>query len=248
MNFLSLFKRGLIYKLKKKINIDLDELDHLSLDELFSHYGTDKSEYSNEKQNKTHGFSKYYVKHLDFFKKKNIKILEIGSFSGASAAAFSKYFPKSEIFCLDINISNFKYHSNKIHVFGLNSSSQKMVLNFFQKINLQKSFKYFDIIIDDGSHKLSDQLKTLNIFYKYLANGGFYVIEDYKFSNYFKHLNDINEPFINKILNKLERKEDIKSNLIDTQTLNLLRRNLKTFYKYKGAKDISDILFLERLN
>tara|TARA_Y100000591_G_scaffold219897_1_gene191382 strand:- start:575 stop:1318 length:744 start_codon:yes stop_codon:yes gene_type:complete len=246
LNFLSLFKRGLIYKLKKKINIDLDELDHLSLDELFSHYGTDKSEYSNEKQNKTHGFSKYYVKHLDFFKKKNIKILEIGSFSGASAAAFSKYFPKSEIFCLDINISNFKYHSNKIHVFGLNSSSQKMVLNFFQKINLQKSFKYFDIIIDDGSHKLSDQLKTLNIFYKYLANGGFYVIEDYKFSNYFKHLNDINEINVDELANNIENKNFFSSSLLSNETIDQLMNTIKNVYRYKGNTDISDIVFFEK--
>ena len=48
MNFLSLFKRSLIYKLKKKDNIDLDGIEDSSLDKLFSLYGTDKSEYSND--------------------------------------------------------------------------------------------------------------------------------------------------------------------------------------------------------
>ena len=89
LNFLSLLKRSLIYKLKKKVNVDLDGIEYSSLDKLFSHYGTDKSEYSNDKKNKTHGFSRYYEKHLSFIKDKKIKILEIGSFSGASAAAFS---------------------------------------------------------------------------------------------------------------------------------------------------------------
>ena len=130
MNFLSLFKRSLIYKLKKKNNVDLDGIEDSSLDKLFSHYGTDKSEYSKDKKNKTHGFSKYYEKHLSFLKEKKIKILEIGSFSGASAAAFSKYFSNCEVYCLDINISNFRYYSKKINVFGLNSSNPKMVSKF----------------------------------------------------------------------------------------------------------------------
>ena len=47
-----------------------------------------------------------------------IKILEIGSFAGASAAAFVKYFNKAKVFCFDINISNFKYYSKNIEVFG----------------------------------------------------------------------------------------------------------------------------------
>ena len=68
MNFLSLFKRSLIYKLKKKDNIDLDGIENSSLDKLFSHYGTDKSEYSKDKKNKNHGFSKYYEKNLSFLK------------------------------------------------------------------------------------------------------------------------------------------------------------------------------------
>ena len=35
------------------------------------------------------------------------KILEIGSFSGASAASFVKYLPFSTVYCLDINLTNF---------------------------------------------------------------------------------------------------------------------------------------------
>ena len=209
MNFFSLLKRGLIYKLKKKINVDLDGIDYSSLDKLFSHYGTDKSEYSKDKKYRNHGFSKYYEKHLSFLKNKKIKILEIGSFSGASAAAFSKYFSNSEIYCLDINISNFKYYSKKIHVFSIDSSNPEMIKKFLKKINLKENFKYFDIIIDDGSHKQSDQLNALNHFYEYLIEGGFYVIEDYKFPNYFKHLNDVNDIKIDELTDHILKKKII---------------------------------------
>ena len=36
------------------------------------------------------------------FQQKKINLLEIGSFSGASAASFAKYFSNSSIFCIDI--------------------------------------------------------------------------------------------------------------------------------------------------
>ena len=246
MNFLSLLKRSLIYKLKKKTNVDLDGIEHSSLDKLFSHYGTDKSEYCKDKKNKTHGFSKYYEKHLSFLKEKKIKILEIGSFSGASAAAFSKYFSNCEIYCLDINISNFKYYSKKIHVFGLDTSNPEMVTKFLKKISLKETFKYFDIIIDDGSHKQSDQLNALNHFYEYLVDGGFYVIEDYKFPNYFKHLNDVNDINIDELINHILKKKLFSSSLISTYVINLLLNTNKNIYKYKGNTDISDMVLIEK--
>ena len=246
MNFLSFLKRSLIYKLKKKINVDLDGIEYSSLDKLFSYYGTDKSEYSKDKKNKTHGFSKYYEKHLSFLKEKKIKILEIGSFSGASAAAFSKYFSNCEVYCLDINISNFRYYSKRINVFGLNSSNPKMVSKFLKKINLKETFKYFDIIIDDGSHKHSDQLNTLNHFYQYLVDGGFYVIEDYKFSDYFKHLNDVDDIKIDELADHVLKKKRFSSSLVSSRVIDLLLSTNKNVYKYKGNTDISDIVFFEK--
>ena len=246
MNFLSLLKRSLIFKLKRKVNIDLDGIEYSSLDKLFSHYGTDKSEYSKDKKSKLHGFSKYYEKHLSILREKKIKILEIGSFSGSSAAAFSKYFSDCRIYCLDINISNFKFNSKKICVFGLNSSNPKMVSQFLKKINIQETFKYFDIIIDDGSHKQSDQLNALNSFYKYLADGGFYVIEDYKFPNYFKHLNDVNDINIDELADNISKKKVFSSTLVSSQAIDLLLNTTKNVYKYKGNTDISDIVFFEK--
>ena len=239
-------KRSLIFKLKKKINVDVDGIEYSSLDKLFSYYGTDKSEYSKDKKDKTHGFSKYYEKHLSFLKKKKIRILEIGSFSGASAAAFSKYFSNCEIYCLDINISNFRYYSKKINVFGLNSSNTKMVSKFLKKINLKETFKYFDIIIDDGSHKNSDQLNTLNHFYQYLVDGGFYVIEDYKFSEYFKHLNDVDDIKIDELADYVLKKKRFSSSLVSSRVIDLLLNTNKNVYKYKGNTDISDIVFFEK--
>ena len=110
MNFFSLFKRSLLYKLKKKINIDTNNsLNDKSLDELFQFYGSDKAEIVKMTNETGHGFSEFYNENLNQFKDKKIKILEVGSYSGASAAAFKKYFKNSTIYCFDINISKFIY-------------------------------------------------------------------------------------------------------------------------------------------
>ena len=119
MNFFSLFKRNLIFKFKKKILIDHDNITSKSLDYLFHVYGSDKANIFKPNQHQGHGFSIYYEKKLEKYKTRNINILEIGSYAGASAAAFTKYLPKSKIYCFDVNISNFKYKSKNINVFGI---------------------------------------------------------------------------------------------------------------------------------
>ena len=77
MNFFSLIKRNFLYKFKKKILIDADEIHEKSLDKLFQIYGSDKTGIQG------HGYSSFYTSHLEDFKNKKINILEIGSYAGA---------------------------------------------------------------------------------------------------------------------------------------------------------------------
>ena len=101
------------------------------------------------------------------------------------------------------------------------------------------------IIIDDGSHDLSDQLKTLNYYYKYVKPGGYYVIEEYKFSNYFDHLNTNEDLNIEELINKVNKKEFFASKLIEKDTINLFLKKSKSIFTYKGNTRISDIAFFE---
>ena len=77
MNFFSLFKRSILYRIKKKINFDLDNVNKDSLDELFHYYGSDKANNIKKTKDQGHGFSKFYTEHLKHLKKKEVKILEI---------------------------------------------------------------------------------------------------------------------------------------------------------------------------
>jgi SAM-dependent methyltransferase len=241
------FKRFLIYKIKKKINIDLKiDQENLSINELFQFYKTDKAD--QWENNLGHGFSKYYEKYFKNFKNKKIKILEVGSFSGASAASFIKFLPFSQVYCLDINISNFKFYSKNIKVFGLDISKKKMVKKFYKKINILSETKFFDIIIDDGSHKLSDLIISLNTFYKNLKPGGLFVIEDFKHPNYYKHLHDCSELDMFEIINQIKRKKKFNSNILSKEVISDILSSIEFINTYRGIKKDSDIAFLKKLD
>jgi len=194
---------------------------------------------------KGHGYSPFYQKIFFPLKKKKLKLLEIGSFSGASAAAFVNYFDDVEIFCLDINISNFKYKSNQIKVFGLDIRNVSSLEKFFKKIGLNKNKSFFDIIIDDGSHKLSDILFSINYFFPILKKDGLYIIEEYNFPKYFKHLNDVNHITIEDLISYIKNKKFFESSLILKKNMYELLR-LKNVETFKGSLPESDILFLKK--
>ena len=61
---------------------------------------------------------------------------------------------------------------------------QKKLRNYL-KINSKTNSSFFDVIIDDGSHYLSDILYSLKTLFKYIEKGGLYIIEDYKHPNYY---------------------------------------------------------------
>ena len=246
MNFFSLFKRNLIFKFKRKINIDDEIFDLNTLDELFHHYGSDKANVFNLDNSIGHGYSKFYTNELSNFKNKEINILELGSFAGASAAAFSKYFPKSRIFCFDINISNFKYASKQINVFGLDIANIKKVHSTISKIFDQEKIQGFDIIIDDGSHLLSDMLIGLSVLFDYLNSNGIYVIEDFRFPNYFKRNKNVNDILIDTLITKIQEKSYFKSNYIDEKKQNKLFDSVSSLSIYKGNLKESDICFIKK--
>ena len=246
MNFFSLFKRNLIYKFKKKINIDQDNVEKENLDQLLHHYGSDKANIFKKTKDSGHGFSKFYVNHFAKFKRSNLKILEIGSYKGGSAAAFSKYLTNSTICCFDVNISNFSYSSKNIYVFGVDIRNRKKINENLTKIIKELNIDLFDVIIDDGSHNLSDILLTLKNLFKILKRKGLYVIEDYKYPNYYRYNNDIDEILIDQMLDNLKRKKIFSSNIISFNEQKYFQKEIKKIDTYKGNFNSSDICFIEK--
>ena len=247
MNFFSLFKRKILYKIKKKTNIDLDKINKDTLDELFHYYGSDKANIFKKTQDQGHGFSEFYTQHFNHLKQKEIKILEVGSYAGASAAAFIKYFENCSVYCFDINISKFIFSSKKIHVYGLDVNNEKELKKVLKKLDLESNSNFFDIIIDDGSHYLSDILFSLKTLFRYVKKGGFYIIEDFKHPNYYDQNRNIEHVLVDQVLKNLQEKRLFNSNIITNDDQVYLQRAISKIQIYKGNLKDSDICFIEKI-
>lgn len=136
-----------------------------NLYEISEKYGTDK-------QIKKHGYVKYYKKWLDSIKNNNLKLLEIGVEKGRSHLMWKDYMPNSIIYGIDIVNDCLKFNQDRIHI-EIGSSTDKIFSDNFYTKNGP-----FDIIIDDGCHCSYSQIKTFELYFPYVVNGGLYIIED----------------------------------------------------------------------
>ena len=241
--------KKVLFNFKSKINIDKELLDNKSLDELFNYFGTDKGTkvinpyFHDSNEILGHGFAKFYEKKLLDFKYDIFKILEIGTWEGASTAALASFFPNSIIYGLDKNF-RFKFKSNRIFFNYCNINDSKDL----KKFSSNHSVKKFKIVIDDASHILTDMIRSLSFFFKYVERGGYFIIEDFNAPVYFKSLNDSNgkELLINDILENLKKKKYFESSILSKRDQKYLFDNILSIEKYKGKTSISDIAFIHR--
>ena len=232
---------------KKKNNTIYKDM---SFDDLFSTFNSDKASkfLLNGKEISGHYYSPYYEKYLQKYKdKQTLNILEIGSLRGAATASFFYYFEKPKIICADINPFQLQVFSPSIRSIYVDTQSSKTLKNLSDYLN-QK----FDIIIDDGSHNIRDQIITFNVFFKQLNKDGFYIIEDS--SQYLSalHLNPDNLDYgAKEILLSLKNYNLDKIRYLTDIDVNILNKMIKNIYLEKGnfienKINISEIIFIEK--
>lgn len=180
---------------------------------IFNKYDTDKNTYF-------HNYTRQYDTLLNNFRDKNLKYLEIGVFNGGSIKACREAFKNATcILGLDINPDCKKYENVTNNIFI--EIGDATDANFIQSIT--KKHGLFDIILDDGSHRNNDVIKTFELLFPLLNDNGLYIIEDticYKSNshivkNYKNHL----EYFFKytKYLNQWrhDSTEGVKDNCVD---------------------------------
>ena len=119
---------------------------------------------------------KIYENHFKEIKKKKLNIIELGAFYGNATAALYFYFKNSFLFSADINPDMFLYKSKRVKNFFANTSSR----NSIQENLLDKDIK-FDLIIEDASHMLKDQILSLFMLFPLLKSGGVFIVEELDF-------------------------------------------------------------------
>jgi SAM-dependent methyltransferase len=114
-----------------------------------------------------------YEAHFSRYINRPMLFLEIGCGSGGSAQMWKRYFgPHAQIVGLDINPDCRAYEEDQIAV-RIGSQSDTAFLQ-----TVLDEFGTPDIVLDDGSHIMSDVVETFRFLYPRTANDGVYLVED----------------------------------------------------------------------
>lgn len=141
----------------------------MSLSALAHKYGTDKYPgYRGRGGNDYHSYVPFYEQL--FHGRKVTSLLEIGIDTGASLRMWRDYFPGADIWGIDIR-SECRFSEPDIYTAILHAGDPDSLRQFVGRAR-------FDIIIDDGSHQLADQIVSAKVLIPTLRKGAVYVIED----------------------------------------------------------------------
>jgi hypothetical protein len=140
----------------------LGRLNRSNLSWLAAVYGSDKGAIS-------HGYVDHYERMFGPLRRRARKVLEIGIYRGASLQMWRDYFPRAEVYGVDIK--EIEVPGSRIHTL-VGDQSDPALLDRLHALGP------WDVIIDDGSHKQSHVLATFAGLYTSVAPGGYYVIED----------------------------------------------------------------------
>jgi len=152
----------------------------------------------------THTYLEVYDKIFSEYKSKKINILEIGALAGESLKLWAEYFDNATVYGIDtferVSLEhvteNIKNYDNIVlrNIDSFRGSEEDGT--WWVKLDRDKALEefkdgFFDIIIDDGHHAGTAQVKTFNNFINKLNSNGVYIIEDIKmWDGHDKHVID----------------------------------------------------------
>lgn len=134
-------------------------------------YGTDKG-------TQGHNYTRAYELYFSPIRQKARKVFEIGVWKGASLRMWRDYFPNAKIYGIDIADTS-SVNSQRISTFVADQANRKQLKAFIDKAGGD-----FDIILDDGGHRMEQQQISFGYLFSYVKPGGYYVIEDVHTSIY----------------------------------------------------------------
>lgn len=114
------------------------------------------------------GYTDHYPKYLDKLRDVEFVLWEIGVESGASLRMWSEYLPCAKIYGFDIDHECLEVDAGRATV----------LIKDATKTGFDTVAPHPFVVIDDGSHKPADQMRTFLEVWPLLLGGGLYIIED----------------------------------------------------------------------
>jgi hypothetical protein len=114
-----------------------------------------------------------YTRHLERFRNRPVRVLEIGVYRGGGLDMWSRYLGReAKLVGLDIDESAVRAVHGKFPVI-LGDQEDPAVLR-----TINDEYGPFDIIIDDGGHTMGQQIVTAETLFPLLVEGGTLIVED----------------------------------------------------------------------
>ena len=108
------------------------------------------------------------------FRDQSPRILEIGVQNGGSAQMWLEYFgPGTKVAGVDIDPRCKQHAADNIEIIISNQGSSAFWNNFFKEHT-----EPFDIIIDDGGHRMQEMILTFSVANTHVKDNGIYLVED----------------------------------------------------------------------
>lgn len=142
--------------------------------EVLSRYKTDKA---TGVAGGGHSYGLFYNAHLTRLRWADA-VLEVGIAQGESLRAWAEYFPKATVIGLD-NVSGRLVNDGRIKSLLLDCSDPYALTLFADEYRGR-----FSLVVDDGSHRLADQLLAARVLKRAVKAGGLLVIEDIESAEY----------------------------------------------------------------
>ncbi len=139
--------------------------DAVRLAELCGEHRTDKCEYH-------HNYVSFYEILFAPIRDQAERVLEIGVLNGDSVRLWRDFFPRAEIFGIDI-IDTSQHETERIHTFIADQANREQLQRF-----VDTHGSGFDIIVDDGGHTMEQQQTSFGFLFPHVRPGGIYIIED----------------------------------------------------------------------
>ena len=132
------------------------------------------------------------------------------------------------------------YSSKRLKNFFTDTSSRSSI----EKNIINKNIK-FDLIIEDASHMLKDQIISLFTLFRTLNSGGLFIVEEIDFPEKREDMR-INQDFpdLKTILKKIMNKENFNSKYISENEKLFFLDNVETIKFYNG--NINEIVVIKK--
>lgn len=122
---------------------------------------------------KCNNYFDIYERHFSRYRNKNVVLLEIGVSHGGSLQMWKNYFGENcKIYGIDIDPRCKEFEEENIEIFIGSQSDRKFLREVREKIG------QVDILIDDGGHKMRQQIISFEELFDMVKKDGIYLCED----------------------------------------------------------------------